>query len=665
MPREKDFKRLVRNRMKKTGESYTAARAQLLKQKPTATVSPRPSEYAKLAGRSDEIIKAKTGCTWVRWVKALDRAKAHTWPHREIAKDVNEKYKVPGWWAQTVTVGYERIKGLRAVGQRRDGSFEANKSRTFGVPVSRLYDAFHDARAQGPVAPRGGSHGPDRGAGEVDANHLARSHVGRGGIHRGGCREEPDRRPAREADGQGRRASCEGVLGRAVRRIEGGARLISESQYGVLAPGTATPGGPGEPRRLAVFVTHGMGQQVPFATLDAVFERLRRAEPFSAARPEAETVRLGGVQMQRLVLRLPAFGRELHFYEGYWAPLTEGEVTLRDITRFLLRAGFNGIRNSTTSFSRWIFGRWQSYRIPVRTWAFLVVALTTILSLAVMNAVVLVVSAARAPLGQTPPPWLSDALFCDLTITLNLFLVMATVFVATVGLASASRRPRFRWLHRALGPVSALAFALTLLAAILAGIGLPLLILSHLQYGGGWNADVPRWSSVLGERRAAALNTWSSVAFLALPVIAVAYGLATWAWHLISAAGSQMRERGRKEGRLSSFLVVAALGIGVSAAGRGGLVALALGRVRQPLAAAAAGDLGRRAPLELGGARLSRAVSRRCGCVRGVPLARSLRRAAGPDQGQRHRAGACGVRGDWGGGLCRSGGRRDTRWARW
>ena len=34
--------------------------------------------------------------------------------------------------------------------------------------------------------------------------------------------------------------------------------------------------------------------------------------------------------MQRLVLRLPSLGREIHFYEGYWAPLTEGEVTLRD-----------------------------------------------------------------------------------------------------------------------------------------------------------------------------------------------------------------------------------------------------------------------------------------------------------------------------------------------
>jgi hypothetical protein len=146
MPTNKDFKRLVRRRMQKTGEAYTTARAHLLKQKPPAAVSPARVDYAKLAGRSDAVLKARTGCTWERWVKALDRARAYTWPHREIAKHVHEKYKIPGWWAQTVTVGYERIKGLRAVGQRRDGSFEASKSRTFAVPLARLYSAFHDAR---------------------------------------------------------------------------------------------------------------------------------------------------------------------------------------------------------------------------------------------------------------------------------------------------------------------------------------------------------------------------------------------------------------------------------------------------------------------------------------------------------------------------------------
>jgi hypothetical protein len=146
MPTQKDFKRLVRGRMRKTGESYTAARAHLLKQKPVTAARPAPVDYAQLAGKSDAILKEKTGCTWERWVKVLDHDKAYTWPHREIAKHVSERYKTSGWWAQTVTVGYERIKGLRAVGQRRDGWFEANKSRTFAVPLDRLYRAFHDAR---------------------------------------------------------------------------------------------------------------------------------------------------------------------------------------------------------------------------------------------------------------------------------------------------------------------------------------------------------------------------------------------------------------------------------------------------------------------------------------------------------------------------------------
>jgi hypothetical protein len=145
MPTNKDFKRLVRGRMQKTGEAYTTARAHLLK-KPAAAVPPAPIDYATLAGRSDAVLKAKTGCTWERWVKALDHARAYTWPHREIAKYVQEKYKTPSWWAQTVAVGYERIKGLRAIGQRGDGSFEASKSKTFAVPLGRLYSAFHDAR---------------------------------------------------------------------------------------------------------------------------------------------------------------------------------------------------------------------------------------------------------------------------------------------------------------------------------------------------------------------------------------------------------------------------------------------------------------------------------------------------------------------------------------
>lgn len=149
MPTNKDLKRLVRRRMQKTGESYTTARAQLVTSRTSSLRPPapaRPPDYATLAGMSDAAVKAATGCTWKRWVDALDYVNAHTWPHWKIAEYVQEKFKVQDWWSQTVTVGYERIRGLREIGQRRGGSYEATKSRTFPVPVARLFAAFAEAR---------------------------------------------------------------------------------------------------------------------------------------------------------------------------------------------------------------------------------------------------------------------------------------------------------------------------------------------------------------------------------------------------------------------------------------------------------------------------------------------------------------------------------------
>lgn len=162
MPTNKDFKRLVRGRMQKTGEAYTTARLSLLKKQPDSVngvpavalpPAPAPRDFARLAGMSDTALKAKTGCTWERWVWALDQVNASSWSHREIAGYVHERYKIPGWWAQGVTVGYERIKGLREIGQRRDGGFEATKSRTVAVPVGKLYRAFRDQRLRGKWLP--------------------------------------------------------------------------------------------------------------------------------------------------------------------------------------------------------------------------------------------------------------------------------------------------------------------------------------------------------------------------------------------------------------------------------------------------------------------------------------------------------------------------------
>jgi hypothetical protein len=157
---DKDVKRVIRTRMQKTGESYTAARAQILSRtKPvetpviaaaaaTAAGSARERErvpaidYAALAGMSDDKVSAKTGRTWQEWTRVLDADGAAKLAHGDIAVLVGETHGVGSWWSQTVTVGYERIKGLRDRGQRRDGAYEAGKTKTFDVPVKALFDAW-------------------------------------------------------------------------------------------------------------------------------------------------------------------------------------------------------------------------------------------------------------------------------------------------------------------------------------------------------------------------------------------------------------------------------------------------------------------------------------------------------------------------------------------
>lgn len=139
MPKQKDFKRIIRSRMEKTGESYTAARLQLVKKS-------KP-DYAGLAGMSDAPLQKRTGRRWAEWVKVLDDVRAFEKPHREIAQYVSS-LGTPEWWSQAVTVGYERIRGLRDKGQRRGGGYEASKSRTFAVPLKKLYAAFASARTR-------------------------------------------------------------------------------------------------------------------------------------------------------------------------------------------------------------------------------------------------------------------------------------------------------------------------------------------------------------------------------------------------------------------------------------------------------------------------------------------------------------------------------------
>ena len=135
---QKSFKRLVRTRMEKTGESYTAARAMLL--------NGSQPEAEPVLVTTDATIRERTGRGWEEWFDVLDEWGAADRPHKEIARWVAEQLDIPqlGWNAQAITTSYERARGWRQIGERADGTFTATVSKTVAVPVERLYDAFAD-----------------------------------------------------------------------------------------------------------------------------------------------------------------------------------------------------------------------------------------------------------------------------------------------------------------------------------------------------------------------------------------------------------------------------------------------------------------------------------------------------------------------------------------
>jgi hypothetical protein len=91
----------------------------------------------------DEVLRARTGKTWEEWFPILDKAGAKKMNHLEIFNVLQEKFKVPGWWAQMVAVGYEHSRGLRQI-YESCGGFSANVSRTLAIGVNPLFAACAD-----------------------------------------------------------------------------------------------------------------------------------------------------------------------------------------------------------------------------------------------------------------------------------------------------------------------------------------------------------------------------------------------------------------------------------------------------------------------------------------------------------------------------------------
>ena len=162
MPTQKIFKQRVRTRMAKTGESYTAARRQLLRRAgdgaaavaeasaETAASSQMVPPNAPVAVPADfvptvsaESLVRASGKAHGEWFAILDAWGATEHTHTEIARWLRDVQGVPGWWDQNITVDYERARGMRSRHEMRDG-FSVSATKTIAVDAARALAAFTD-----------------------------------------------------------------------------------------------------------------------------------------------------------------------------------------------------------------------------------------------------------------------------------------------------------------------------------------------------------------------------------------------------------------------------------------------------------------------------------------------------------------------------------------
>ena len=94
---------------------------------------------------SDAAVIKATGKGWDEWFGILDRWKAPEKGHTAIAKWLESKHGVDGWYAQEITVQYERARGLREVGQKGK-HFEVGVTRTIRATAEEAFEALTKAR---------------------------------------------------------------------------------------------------------------------------------------------------------------------------------------------------------------------------------------------------------------------------------------------------------------------------------------------------------------------------------------------------------------------------------------------------------------------------------------------------------------------------------------
>jgi hypothetical protein len=155
MTRARALKHVIRARATRTGERYTTARRHVLKSLEPSPLpvprrvepsTPRPKAAAAKGTISDAKFVEKTGHGLDHWFQVLDRFGAVEKGHAAAARHLYDTHHVDGWYAQGITVSYERARGVRGLNQRCDGAYEVSVSKVVAADAAAVIRLLSDTR---------------------------------------------------------------------------------------------------------------------------------------------------------------------------------------------------------------------------------------------------------------------------------------------------------------------------------------------------------------------------------------------------------------------------------------------------------------------------------------------------------------------------------------
>jgi hypothetical protein len=235
-----------------------------------------------------------------------------------------------------------------------------------------------------------------------------------------------------------------------------------------------------EPKICAIWIVHGMGQQLPYETVNGLAEGIMHvANPVPGRdgfEPRVRRVQIGNQAMQRVELDISENGIhfELHLYEAYWAPVTEGNVKLPEVIHFILSAGLGGLLSAFRPLRRAMFDQTVETRLQIGAALEITLALLALVCLIVVNAVIVAAGAFEYGLNGYKLPQIS-ANWANLSAIASWLSGVGIAFGLILFLAERSQIP-FRavkkWRQRIISSAVWMAFFMTLAALVAAAVSM-------------------------------------------------------------------------------------------------------------------------------------------------------------------------------------------------